>query len=824
MSTFDAGTIEARLLLDRSRFTKDVTAATKQADKLDGRDITVNLVIQGMEDLLLLEQQINSIEDETVNVEVDAETAIAQAELSELVTLVESIEAMADLTVQVDADGVAETIAQLEALNATVESIDEHINIKADMDDGGISSSGGSLGLLKILIYSIIALLPVLSTMIGVAGGALGGIVSILISAGGAAGILAAGLVGLSQRLKDARKDGKAMSDEMSDASDALDNLKDSWNGFLDDIEPAGFSLIATALETLGMVLEDLAPIFNMVAGVAEDSLGKLQRFMGTDQWVVILDFFERFGSFAFGSLLDSIGNLILFLVNLAMAFRPFTFELLLGLEKLTAGWAEWAETAGNNTEFIGFLEWLSLRGPQVLDMLGSMVGAFIEIGKALDPLAGPFLDTLTKFFDMIANADPETLTTIATSILFFFGVFKLGIPAVEGLAATFGTGGILGILGLSGGTAGIVAAGLALAGLIGWMVLTTDTGKPFQDMWDQLNDIWVVVQEQAANIIDIFNDVKDALEDNGTIERFQEAFTNFGGIIEQLLPVLTPLAQLLGVSIVGALMALSYGLLIASQAAETFAQPFVWAAEKIAWVFNWLYDILLGHSIVPDIVNGTIGWFTRLINWFGGLRGRFAGMVSGWWSNLGTIAGKATGWVRDKFDALVSWFKRLKMPSFSGMFDGIKNAFRSAINWVIRGWNGLSFSIPGFNPPGPGSFPGVTIGTPNISLLAAGGLVNEATLAYIGEGNESEAVLPLSELWKMLDREREVVLNQDPDGRGSGDGPSSASMEAAIDRLIDEIRDLASRPTFGEYNDFGQRRDPDQIAEDLWLLIKGRG
>lgn len=59
------------------------------------------------------------------------------------------------------------------------------------------------------------------------------------------------------------------------------------------------------------------------------------------------------------------------------------------------------------------------------------------------------------------------------------------------------------------------------------------------------------------------------------------------------------------------------------------------------------------------------------------------------------------------------------------GMWDGIKDAFRSAINWIIRAWNGLEFSIPGFDPPGPGpTFGGFTLGVPNIPTLHKGGTV----------------------------------------------------------------------------------------------------
>ena len=68
-------------------------------------------------------------------------------------------------------------------------------------------------------------------------------------------------------------------------------------------------------------------------------------------------------------------------------------------------------------------------------------------------------------------------------------------------------------------------------------------------------------------------------------------------------------------------------------------------------------------------------------------------------------------------------------------MWDGIKEAFRSAINWIINGWNSLEFKIPGFDPPGPGpKFGGLTIGMPDVNPLAAGGTALAGSPYVVGE------------------------------------------------------------------------------------------
>ena len=102
------------------------------------------------------------------------------------------------------------------------------------------------------------------------------------------------------------------------------------------------------------------------------------------------------------------------------------------------------------------------------------------------------------------------------------------------------------------------------------------------------------------------------------------------------------------------------------------------------------------------------------------------------------TAATNAVRWVKTAFNNVVGFIKGLpgKIASAAaGMWDGIKDAFRSAINWIINAWNGLEFKIPGFDPPGPGpKFGGVTIGVPDLPTLAAGGTATAGRAHLVGE------------------------------------------------------------------------------------------
>ncbi len=115
-------------------------------------------------------------------------------------------------------------------------------------------------------------------------------------------------------------------------------------------------------------------------------------------------------------------------------------------------------------------------------------------------------------------------------------------------------------------------------------------------------------------------------------------------------------------------------------------------------------------------------------------------------WGAIKDGASAAVQWVKDQFNGLVSFFSGLpgRMGRmFAGMFDGIWEAFKSAVNRLINGWNSLHFTLPSIDThiPGVGKIGGSTVGVPRIQPLATGGLITASGLFY---GHAGEAVTPL--------------------------------------------------------------------------------
>lgn len=179
--------------------------------------------------------------------------------------------------------------------------------------------------------------------------------------------------------------------------------------------------------------------------------------------------------------------------------------------------------------------------------------------------------------------------------------------------------------------------------------------------------------------------------------------------------------------------------------------------------------------------------------------------VASGAWNLLrdsvvGIVDGIVTS-IREKWDGIVEFFGGIGERLARGgrkMFDWVKEAFESAINAVLRGWNALEFKIPGFKV-GPVGYDGFTLGVPDIPLvdLAAGGLIRArpgvGTLARIGEATRptNEAVVPLPD----------AVVNglaRIAEGGGLGDTvqlvmPSGIGERNAVAVAVASVRELRS-------------------------------
>lgn len=148
-----------------------------------------------------------------------------------------------------------------------------------------------------------------------------------------------------------------------------------------------------------------------------------------------------------------------------------------------------------------------------------------------------------------------------------------------------------------------------------------------------------------------------------------------------------------------------------------------VWSVidKPVKAVWNWLRGTLWPgiQKVWNGILTGVKFLWQGVQRYFGFWRGLFEkviGWVTGVWTNAKRIFGNLVGFVK----GLPGRIAR----AASGMFNGIRDAFRGAINWIIDRWNGLSFTLPAVSIPGIGTIGGGTLSTPNLPRLHQGGIV----------------------------------------------------------------------------------------------------
>lgn len=161
--------------------------------------------------------------------------------------------------------------------------------------------------------------------------------------------------------------------------------------------------------------------------------------------------------------------------------------------------------------------------------------------------------------------------------------------------------------------------------------------------------------------------------------------------LAKNLPPLIPPLIQLVNLMVewstlmipaLGWILKISTALATNLNGGVTLAVQVVsWGLNLIFGWFQWLYDVLLGHSIIPDIVNGIINWFgslpSRVASIFYGLAKGAIDQVSGLLRSLS----KVPGWITSVFSGAGSWLVQTGKNIMIGLWNGIA----SLGNWIYN-------------------------------------------------------------------------------------------------------------------------------------------
>jgi phage-related protein len=209
-------------------------------------------------------------------------------------------------------------------------------------------------------------------------------------------------------------------------------------------------------------------------------------------------------------------------------------------------------------------------------------------------------------------------------------------------------------------------------------------------------------------------------------IERMGPAFTRIGQtiapVIDKLAPALADMAERAMPGIEKAITAsvplflkLAEKLPALGDSITSFFDSVSAAAPAALLVLGVLMDLIGG--VIRYWGNGIEFWSKTLVSFKDAMVAAKNWIVGVWNSVVGFVSG---------LPGRIS-------KAASGMWNGIKNSFRSAVNWIIARWNSLSFTVGGGSIMGVG-IPSITLNTPDIPMLAKGGIATTPGLAVVGE------------------------------------------------------------------------------------------
>jgi hypothetical protein len=210
------------------------------------------------------------------------------------------------------------------------------------------------------------------------------------------------------------------------------------------------------------------------------------------------------------------------------------------------------------------------------------------------------------------------------------------------------------------------------------------------------------------------------------------------------------------GLTASNAALATSTGAVTAATTAATASFSALWVATG-AVVIIAIIAALVALQVKFDIFGKTVDGIKYAFNkLWGAIKFVFDWVKNNWPLLLAILTGPfgwAIAFVMKFKDDIWNVLKVLKTgigTIMGGVADVIFGPFKAAFNAIAKLWNNtvgkLSFKVPSWVP----GIGGKGFDVPDIPMLADGGIVTAPTLAMIAEGNEPEAVIPLSKLGSM--------------------------------------------------------------------------
>lgn len=590
------------------------------------------------------------------------------------------------------------------------------------------------------------------------AGRTVGQFSQILGNTGTLVGALRAGLQPLLKGFVDL---GTAGSNWLAGMSGGLTDVITRFGEWMTRIAESGQAMAwmdnaLIVLKALGSIAKDVGGILTGVFGAARDAgtgaLGVLGQLVdklndwvnsakGQDVLVTVFTALDAVGR-ALVPVLSALGGAVAAIApeaaKVATALGPVLAEAITvlgkGIAAMGPGLVKMVEGFGRMLTAMGPLEPLGAAVGDIFAALGGALALIVpEIAKIAVELAPALTGAIRALGPALAALGPglisvaENLAKAFASEEMQHGLLALGKGLSDVLIAIAPllpfVGQLAGILGQVLGGA-LTNLGVALGPIIEALAVALEPA--LKSISDALNLLIPLMEP----IYKAFGDIGAALITQllppllnlipTMIDSLIPAFVQLAREVEPLIPLLADLAvkfvrdflpallpmlpELSKMSLEFARMGIVLGQLVADVA------PYI---ERIIGIFQHLYDTLVGHSIIPDLINGMTKWFRDgvqwiqdIVSWFGKLPemigawlGTLVDRVQAKWNEIKNAIGAKIEEIKGKLSDVLDSIKQKWSDIWSGLKDFVSDKFneiKTAIGGKIDDVLGFIRDLPG--------------------------------------------------------------------------------------------------------------------------------
>lgn len=410
------------------------------------------------------------------------------------------------------------------------------------------------------------------------------------------------------------------------------------------------------------------------------------------------------------GSFLSDIGTIF---SNIFGALTSQSTGALNPIAALVSKIAEFTESAAGaaalNTLGIAMQAIAGAVGQALLALLNALAPAIVAIAPLAGQLATLLGGILATAFQTLGPPITQLVTALAGALAPVLpqiaAAFQSLAPVIGRIAAVLG--GVLGPL-LEGLAPVLGALVVALSeGLLAALQAVLPSLEQYVPVFAQL------AQEMLPQLVPLVIEMGKA---------FVAVAPALGAVAELLVGILVPVMQEFSpviLLVVSALTALVGGFamvagwvsqIIAKFTSMNVIMEIVRALTSgIAALWTWLFNLLIGNSIIPDLINGIFSWFRRLAELPGMVAGFFRSMASAAASAVGSLLSVVRaipGQVMSALGNLGSLLFSAGRNIIQGLVDGVRSMAGAVKDAVANVMSAARNLLP-FSPAKEGPFSG---------------------------------------------------------------------------------------------------------------------